>query len=370
MRNAILLNQTLLHQVRAGILLLSPAILLVVFTLLRCSSGGSIAGGSGTGTGNGFAVGTVITPDGQPAAGAIIHLRRSDYLADTMSASLSRSAVSQCDVIASSGGSFAIGSLDTGVYSIEIVWRDSLFFLVQDTIAAKDSIRLPNVIVQLPGRVTGTVSEFGIRGMHALVRVYGMERAVRTDTAGRFALTMPEGIYHVKIDALGELDIPHPDSVLVTRGGEGTLGTVVAFTENQSLMFDTLIVRSILDSSGIRNLPVDSLVQYANGRVSELHITGRPIRLLPSIGGLGGLHSLEVTSCSLVTVPGTIGRLVSLTELSFANNELRQLPESIVQIARIIEGSIDNNRLCALPPAVAAWADQKFPGWRTTQRCP
>jgi hypothetical protein len=187
---------------------------------------------------------------------------------------------------------------------------------------------------------------------------------------------------------------------------------------------DSMAVRAILDSNGLYNIPVDSVIMKSSSdRIVFLDLDGftseknlpQSITVLPDdIGNITMLHELLIISdtleslpdamgnlknltkiivgTNLKSLPETIGNITYLTELYLAGNQLQELPESIgnlsylklldlrfnqltdlpdsiIKLTGLQELLLDNNKLCSLSAEVKAWADTYSPGWDTTQDC-
>ena len=83
-----------------------------------CSPGDRIAGSKGgSETTNGITA-CVYRPDGVPAAGSIVRLRRSDYVSRTDA--LSTMAPDRSDAATDDQGRFSIATIEPGAYCIEV----------------------------------------------------------------------------------------------------------------------------------------------------------------------------------------------------------------------------------------------------------
>ncbi|MBD3240474.1 MAG: hypothetical protein GF331_07800 [Chitinivibrionales bacterium] len=112
---------------------------------------------------------------------------------------------------------------------------------------------------------------------------------------------------------------------------------------------DTQIVRIILDTNGLTDVPVDSVAASSDGRVT----------------------SLKVDNLGLRVVPAAIGRLDALEALYLHDNLLVALPDSITGLLQLSTLTVNRNRLCDPSPAVRAWLDEyvTLPGWEQNQEC-
>ena len=119
---------------------------------------------------------------------------------------------------------------------------------------------------------------------------------------------------------------------------------------------DSIVVRGILDTNGLRTVPIETVARVEHGRVVAL-VFGRQtavIHVLPAyVGGLSQLRELALTDCGLRTLPREIDYLDRLYLLRLDRNRLVNLPEEICELPGLRDLSLSHNLLVELPEALA-----------------
>lgn len=117
---------------------------------------------------------------------------------------------------------------------------------------------------------------------------------------------------------------------------------------------DSLAIRAILDSNGLKSTPVHSVVDsIKNGRIFRLRISISEFTVLTSeIGHLDQLESVHLYNSSVTSLPPEIGKLTNLIYLSLSGNKLTSLPPEIGHLAQLEELGLDRNNLSSLPPEI------------------
>lgn len=165
--------------------------------LLACSSTGPVAGGSGTETTTGVTA-CIRNADGSPAVGANVTIRAADYLAPCDS-TLGKAARMSAETVTGDSGTFTIDSLDDGDYRIEVNNGAGAAVLLHYMTVHGDTTDLGVAVLRPYAAIGGAL---GAGGHGALVQIYGMERAARADSAGKFSFVdLPEGSFGVRITA-------------------------------------------------------------------------------------------------------------------------------------------------------------------------
>ena len=80
--------------------------------------------------------------------------------------------------------------------------------------------------------------------------------------------------------------------------------------------------------------------------------------LLPSLLGMCSLKRLDLSDCSLQTIPNDFGNLSSIAVLNLSENHFSCLPKSIRQLSKLSAIYLRNcTRLCSLPqlPSTTFW---------------
>lgn len=121
----------------------------------------------------------------------------------------------------------------------------------------------------------------------------------------------------------------------------------------QTYSHDSLAVRILLDKNNLLNTSVTSISTKGNDRIESLHLTGlKLLDLVPEIGNLEGLKSLDLDSNLLDTLPKEIGNLTGLIELNLNSNSLTQLPPQIGNLKQLLILNASENNLTTLPPEI------------------
>lgn len=113
---------------------------------------------------------------------------------------------------------------------------------------------------------------------------------------------------------------------------------------------DCAVVREILDSNGLYNVPVLSVIDSGPGRIVALDLSKRNLTRLPaSISKLTALARLSLSYNLLTSLPESLGALKALEYLDLYSNKITELPESFCGLVRLKTLSLAFNQLCALP---------------------
>jgi hypothetical protein len=188
------MNTPLLRNTLISLALITAS--LAGVSLLSCSTAPVVAGGSGTGVGNGMITGKVCYADNSPTRGATVRLRTITYLADTSGivSTLQNDTVAATMTVAD--GSFVFETVQTGkTYSIEVVdsTRCKQGTLFRVPVPTAEDVSLPSRVVTPVKILIGKVIVSGMP-KNAYVLIYGLERLGKTDSHGRFFITdLPVG---------------------------------------------------------------------------------------------------------------------------------------------------------------------------------
>jgi regulation of enolase protein 1 (concanavalin A-like superfamily) len=220
---------------------------------LRCSMQVADATG-GSETTNGITA-CAIRADGTPAAGAIVRLRRSDWV--TQLPALAKSAFYGADALTDSNGRFEITGIDPGSYRIEVTdgHAAALFACLLDV---RDTVNLGVDTLRPFATLIGAADTTGAANPQIFAQVAGLERLAAVGIDGQYALTdLPQGIF----------------SLHVGSNATGAATTIIAGV--QAVSADTAVVRSPLPApwtgASIGNETPVGGAMYANGRFT---ITG------------------------------------------------------------------------------------------------
>jgi hypothetical protein len=214
--------------IRLALALALPSLIL---TCTRSSPVATGDGGSGTNTGNARVVAAVYTARGEPAAGAVVRMRRADYLVALPADFMTKGRVSLADTRTDEQGRFAIDGVDTGSYCIEVVGGTRAAFFRCTVTVATERLELPGDTLEPTGTLSGTVPLSAARTYDSWVQVYGLERAVRVDSStGRFTITaLPPSSYALRVSTTMPLHAPAHLSALKVAGDSVTAAGAVRF---------------------------------------------------------------------------------------------------------------------------------------------
>jgi Concanavalin A-like lectin/glucanases superfamily/Domain of unknown function (DUF2341) len=200
-------------------------IILLALTFIHCSSNGSLTG-TGSQSGNGRIAGVAYTSEGTPAANAVVRLRLQNY---TAAIALQKSSTVSRDLHTDATGRFAIDSLDTGKYFIEVNDESAHAVLFACTLSREEpESYLQKGVLQPTGTISGSfLSEADSVPMY--VQVCGLERSgVRDLSTGGFSIRdVPAGVFTVRVLAASSsakpVDIP---DVKVRSGAAASVGAI------------------------------------------------------------------------------------------------------------------------------------------------
>ncbi len=214
-------------------LLLPCLALAAILDYCSCNSLQPIAGGTSETT-NGFAA-VVRDQNGSPVAHALVRMRPQSYLSDTSNSGVKYDRSSIVDTVTDLSGRFVIKSIDTGEYAIEIQDGKGGGALIRNK-ALKDSIVDCGIaVVRSVGSIQGIVDRTIVpANVKVCVRVYGLERLVRADTAtGIFILSsLPQTGYTIRFVTSSPSYAAKVISTSVTSGSSHDIGKVILFPFN------------------------------------------------------------------------------------------------------------------------------------------
>ncbi len=322
-------------------------IAIAAVTLVRCSNTTNVAGNSSSETTNGVTA-AIVYSNGTPAAHAVVRVRASDYLADTTVA-LAKSLTMSDDILTDDFGRFKIDSLDTGKYLIEAVDAYGNAVAIPFTVIKDSLVNLGNRTLSPMGTIAGSA---GGPFVKAVVRVRGLERGVRLDRDGRFAVTVPSGQSYIvnfsTQDSSADLTPTQPIA---------SSQSVVVNADFGHYRTDSLAVRAFLDSSGLQAVRVDSVTVVSSPvrRITALHLTDRNLYVLhQSIGSLVFLNELRLSGNKLTDLPATLARLSHLYHLYIDSLPMTRLPDCVAQIRSLTLLDINNTQITTLPTSLSA----------------
>jgi hypothetical protein len=204
-----------------------PILMVVIMILLlRCSMNMSVAG-AGSETTNSFS-GIALNNYGSPIAGAIIHVRPAQYLADTTGpAGLTKTSF---DTIANDSGYFAFTLTVPGAYVVEVNDGQSTAVMRACTVSTgRTSENLGSQVLLPYATITGTLSITSLPANAVVsITIFGLDRIVHTDSLGVFSFTdLPAGTYSLKIDlSSGSFTSSIVSDITIQAGDTVNIGTI------------------------------------------------------------------------------------------------------------------------------------------------
>ncbi|HON11176.1 MAG TPA: hypothetical protein PLE24_09940 [Chitinispirillaceae bacterium] len=379
-------------------------VLLFIILFCVCTNPVQTAGGA-SGTEVSSLKGIIYDTDGNPAEGVDILLRPSDYLADSALSEEYIKTHTIADTKTTSDGSFEIDSILPETYCIEALSGDSYSVLIRIGVQkdAKHFELDPERLLPV-SMVKGTVNVRREDSAAGYVQVYGLERSVRADSIGQFSISVPPGVH---VFHLGTVSLKHGKPLnqsgnmdITLDIGSGEMRNIGAVNLEPYPIHpcydgtcDTMTIKRILDSLGYGEIPVDSVCNFRNGRISGISFRGMELKYLPieivklkevrtlDLGntmltgiipeiGMMRLFELYLDSNNINSLPQEIGFLRDCWNLDLSANELESLPEKIVLLAPTESLDLSGNKLCNIDSSLAMWADRFDPDWQSSQRCP
>jgi hypothetical protein len=320
-------------------LLLCIAVLSAI--LFQCAPdrlGLSASGGSGTETVGGYA----FDAEKKPAAGIFVSVRRSDFL-DTGSASQQLD-VFMADTVTDTNGRFSLLVGQTGQYTVTLYDDKGNYAAMQRCTLNQDDSLYLQANLKPTGMMSGRISPAPDAEFTSFfIYLYGCARhSIRTDSAGDFEiLGLPEGEYQFKAIPQHPLYESYYSGNIAVAPDSNTLIAAIkpqksAFSINP---LDSMVVRDILDSNGLRVIKVGSVVKVAPEwpyRVTELSI-----------------RKLSHNLINFQSLTSRIGELSQLRKMTVSNNVmLRSLPKEIGLLSRLKELYLNKNSIVVFPPEI------------------
>ena len=248
---------------------MKPLMILFVAVMIQfmpgCSGGDRIAGSKGgSETTNGI-VARIVTDNGQPAAGSIVRVRKTDYVSNP-DGDESEIADNFNDVI-DEDGEFMIKGMEPGSYSVEIndtSENSDGALLLTCTIGESDTFDFGHHTLQPHARVSGNVDCSSGKDEDLVVQVRGLERFAQVEEDGSFHFDdLPAGKLDVRVVSRENDEAREISDVIVASG-------------------DTIAVQVPEISAWSRYIHIDSLIA---DMADTVVLTGFPflIRLDQSI---------------------------------------------------------------------------------------
>lgn len=167
--------------------------------LLACEEPSRVAGGASETEAT--VAGRVERADGSPVAGAAVRLRPAAFLSDTGAAPLRKGmAKVLADAVTGADGAFRFDSVFLGDYAIEAGNATAGARLFASVGGMRSRTETGPAVVAPLGHVRGRIVPPAGAQANGYVRVYGLERAAKADSSGRFDLAgLPAGVFDLRV---------------------------------------------------------------------------------------------------------------------------------------------------------------------------
>jgi hypothetical protein len=338
--------------------------------------------------------GKVVDSLDKPVAGCVVKLRPQDFLSGIDAVLPGRAQ----DNVTNDEGRYSFDGIQPGLYYLEVAYSDSFGRSVEVAVDSAESLKVlvPTVIEPLAtifGNNLPVTPSTGSASLSPSVRAIGFDRTALIDSTGHFEMKVPPGWCRLHLEGV---DPNFYQGNTVVYAKSGTFYNVTPpqyfFTPCDSLPCEKAFIQELLDSNGLFALTPESVTVVEAGRITELHVRGRGLHVLPpsicwllrlrvldvgknflpdlpvGIGNLRKLTILRADSNWLWYLPPSIGMLFSLRELTISTNFLQSLPGPITALKPTIL-DLNFNMLCNMGNSTEVWADQFAFGWKERQYC-
>lgn len=341
-----------------GFFVLIMLILTGTALIMTCSETPvELTGGSGTETVG--IVGQVLDSNDLPVPGAIIRLRRADFL-DTATQGLAKRVLYLADAVTDDTGGYYLSSVDTGVYLIAATDQQRGVAAHYCTVLDPDTlITVPAVTLKLAGEISGNLVAYTqVDSVRVDLFVYGLSGRYSTIVGGSFrAGTIPEGSFRVAMIPASRV-VERLDTVAVIESGKETgMGELNLPHHAQRIdPDDSIVVRLFLDSNSLTSTSVGDVVEtydFWPFRVKKLEVVNSTLTTMAArVGSLTYLQVLVLAGNQLTHIPVSIGNLHHLRELLLNGNRIESLPASTRFLDSLEVLNIANNALSFLPQEI------------------
>lgn len=173
---------------------------LCIAALLHCSTLLHADGGFGSETTNGKVSGRALLPDGSPASGVVVMIRKADYVSKIPYDPEKPMSPTMRNGFTDGNGYFVLDSMDTGSYRIEINNLSSLATLSSCSVLPdRKVVDLGNATLMRCSTIKGEVNAATFPGA-LYVQVRGLERLVPIDSNGTYTIDdLPAGTFTLEI---------------------------------------------------------------------------------------------------------------------------------------------------------------------------
>jgi hypothetical protein len=363
-------------------------------TVMQCSQ--PVAGGSSDTEVSAKIVGVATDINGNSVQDATVRLRPHDFLPDN---DLPKLHLTEANCTTDENGNYLIDSVEPGEYLIEVSSGDSTGCIEACSIG-KAKYTVETVLMPF-ATVAGNVElSYGTPQFYqnAHVDVYGTTHRTTLDSTGFFILQLPAGVHSLRFCVYESFYDTVKMNVTVQSSQYKNIGVVTLYYSLPPPFYclndscDSSAVRSLLDSNGYADIPVEEVSVKGHGRIEELNLRGFDITSsLYALGRLNGLKVLDlgntgiadschflcgisqlrvlkIDSNNIAGLSRCTEGLLSLEVLDVASNLLEDLPKHLPFFSlRLLD--ISDNRICNLSPFMEGPIDMLCPGWEESQTC-
>ncbi|MFP4164522.1 MAG: leucine-rich repeat domain-containing protein [Chitinispirillaceae bacterium] len=303
-----------------------------VFVFIRCSN--PTAGGSGTDVGNARVAVVAYRPDGTSASDALVRVRPSSFLAS--SPRQAEGADERFDTRTDLSGKAVLTGVDTGSYTMEIIdsvkEKGSTFagLISFEVSAASGDKDLGRLDLEPAAGLSGYVDIGDLdTSLHVYVRIRGLDRIARTDSAGRFTFSdLPAS--DLQLDILAPFTFAELENDTFTTVPGTVLQSDTVRTVENILDQELEIVCQTLRGNGISGYSLDRIVEVKDGRITGLQFAALGLRSLPmTLGRLSALESLDCTENGLADLPDSLSFCRFLRRLNLSRNDFSAVPQIV-----------------------------------------
>jgi Leucine rich repeat len=377
--------------------------LIAALTLFSCS-GPVAGGGSDTEVSSRKVAGVVLDSAGLPVANALVKIRPSIYVIDSVNSESFMSSHYVRNIKTGADGSFCFDSILADEYCLDISKNDSIGAVSQFRINDSErDIRLSSIKLEPIAVIDGTIRVNGVDSADCFLQVFGTDYSRKANTNGYFSMSIPRGRHTMYFgaykpwDTLKTKPVDHFELTFDITESYKYMGdfwlkppppdTCVDFS------CDSIILRKALDEMHLDSTDVRAVATVENNRIVGLNFRRIPIFYLSKyVESLTELRTLDLGLTRIFDVLPTIGMLQKLETLKLDSNGLKYLPFSIIYLTSLKSLDINSNFISGLPPGFqnlkleyldlskntfcspdsvfVNWADMYDPDWRSAQFCP
>jgi hypothetical protein len=236
-----------------------------------------------------------IRADGTPAAGAIVRLRRSDWV--TQPPALAKTAIYGADALTDSNGRFEMRGVNPGIYRIEVTDPSTLrqdsgttgsgrggAVLFACSLDVRDTLDLGVDTLRPFATIAGTIDTAGRVGQRLYVQVNGLERLVAVNDSGRFVLNdLPAGNFTLRAVTAQDTAIASASGITVNAGQRTDVAMLSGWRFSKRLCLNTTASGAGV-SENVIGFPLLVRLDSSNFDFSQASDSGQDLRFSESDG--------------------------------------------------------------------------------------